>query len=127
MNILSYITLAALWVTSLPVQEASPKLLNDAQAIMFSSCLQNKARSISECSCYSKTLKEQMPKADYHFFMEALYYSSKADKGNFDTAMEKYGKSLDDLDAMSKQVADIGTKIELTCNLDNKISLPKPK
>lgn len=94
---------------------------------MFSSCLQNKARSISECSCYTKALKKQMPKGDYHFFMEALYYSSKADKGNFDKAMEKYGKSLDDLNAMSKQVTDIGTKVELKCNLDKKISLPKPK
>ena len=127
MNVLSYVALAMLSATSLPAQEASPKLLNDAEAIMFSSCLQNKARSISECSCYGKALKEQMPKGDYHFFMEALYYSSNLDKAGFDIIMEKYKKSLEDLDAMSKQVTDIGTKVEAECNLDNKISLPKPK
>lgn len=94
---------------------------------MFSSCLQNKARSISECSCYSKALKEQMPKGDYHFFMEALYYSNNLDKTGFDTIMKKYNKSIEDLDVMSKEVTDIGTKVEVECNLDNKISLPKPK
>ena len=94
---------------------------------MFSSCLQNKARSISECSCYTKALKEKMPKGDYHFFMEALYYSSNLDKAGFDTIMEKYNKNVEDLDAMSKEVTDIGTKVEAECNMDDKISLPKPK
>ena len=127
MNILFIMTLAALSVTSLPAQEAPLKVLNDAEAIMFSSCLQNKARSISECSCYGKTLKVQMPKDDYHFFMEALYFSSNADKDNFDKAMEKYGKSLNDLDAMSTHVAAIGAEIELKCSPKGKFNLPKPK
>lgn len=127
MNILSFIALAALTATSLPAQEAPPQILDDAQAIMFSSCLQNKAHSISECSCYSKAIKERMPKTDYHFFMEALYYSNEGDKIGFDKIMKKYNKRLEDLDVMSKQVTGIGTKVEAECNLDKKISLPNPK
>ena len=126
MNIFALMTLSTLTVFAVPAQEASNKLLDDAEAIMFSSCLQNKARSISQCSCYTKGVKKLMPKVDYHFFMEALYFSSTRDKAGFDKVMIKYGKKLEDLDAMSSQVAEIGVKIESECSTDKNIGLPKP-
>ncbi len=110
-----------------PPQEAPAKLLDDAEAIMFSSCLQNKNRTISHCSCFVKGVKEKMPKLDYHFFMEALYYSNNSDLDNFNLIMEKYGKNIDDLTAMSGSVAEIGSKIEAKCSPSSSIKLPEPK
>lgn len=118
------LTLPALAVNA---QEAQEKLLDGAEAIMFSSCLQNKSRSIEECSCYVKGVKQEMPAPDYNFFMEALYFSSNRDKEAFDRVMEKYDKTLETLDAMSKDVANIGNKIALKCRPDDKFSLPKPQ
>lgn len=126
MNIFALMILSAMTAFAVPTQEAPGKLLDDAEAIVFSSCLQNKARSISKCSCYTKGVKKLMPTVDYHFFMEALYFSSARDKVGFDKVMIKYGKKLEDLDAMSSKVAEMGIKIEAECNTDENISLPKP-
>lgn len=126
MNIFALMILSAMTAIAVPTQEAPGKLLDDAEAIVFSSCLQNKARSISQCSCYTKGVKKLMPKVDYHFFMEALYFSSARDKAGFDKVMIKYGKKLEDLDAMSSQVAEMGIKVEAECSTDENISLPKP-
>lgn len=126
MNILILMTMTTLSALATPAQEASSKILDDAEAIMFSNCLQNKSRSIGECSCYMKGLKQQMPITDYHFFMEALYFSNNNDKASFDKVMTKYSKNLEDLDIMSVQVTELGTKIETECSQGIKTKLPKP-
>ncbi len=125
MNILLAVTAATLSAFIASGQEAPGKLLDDAEAIMFSSCLQNKARSISECGCYGKGLRAKMPMLDYHFFMETLYFSNNRDKDGFDKVMKKYGKKLEDLEVLGNQVAKIGAKIEVECNSE-KSELPKP-
>lgn len=125
MNLLLLILASSLASTAPNAQEATGAMLDDAEAIMFSSCLQNKGRTIEQCGCYVNNIKAEMPKIDYHFFMEALYFSSNRDKINFDIVMLKYGKTADNLEEMSKTVAVIGQKIEATCAGD-KIILPKP-
>ena len=119
MNIFMVAALSTISLLDAPSQEVPSKLLDDAKAIVFSSCLQNKGRSISECDCYGKGLESNLDKSEYHFFMEALYYSNNRDKLGFDKVMVKYGKKLEDLDNMSIKIADIGPKIEEQCKIDS--------
>ena len=86
-------SLATLGNFATPAQQIPLKVLDDAKAIVLSACLQNKARTISECTCHLKTMKEKIPEADYSFFMEALYYSTKRDNESFAKMIKKYDKN----------------------------------